>query len=225
MTTPARILIADDHDMVRAGFRSLLQAHTDEFDVVGEAADGQAALEQVRTLQPDVVLLDLKMPQVNGTEALQSIKRRLPTIKVLILTQYDNEEYVRAAFAAGADGYLLKYDHHDWLFKALRSILAGDVFVSPRISKGVISGFLASGQQAPSPDSVWELLSARERVILKLIAEGKKSREIAEQLTLSIRTIEDYRANLRKKLHLKSGSELIAYAINQGLVETTASRR
>ena len=217
MNNPARILIAEDHTIVRAGVRSLLQTHADEFAVIGEAENGKDAIQQTASLQPDLVLLDLKMPYANGTEVLAYIKRRSPQIKVVVLTQYNNGSYVRAAFAAGADGYLLKYDGREALYTALRSVLNGGVYVSPQIGEAVIKGYLSADNPAAN-DTAWAMLTMREREILKRIAEGATNAEIAAELSLSVRTVESHRASLKKKLKLRNTSELIAYAIDNGLV-------
>lgn len=211
-----RIVIADDHTILREGLCSLLTAEG-SFDVVAQADNGREALRAVIKHKPELILMDLSMPRTNGTEAIRHIKKRHPETKVIALTVHKADEYINAALAAGAEGYLLKDDCLNELLTAIRSVLDGKRYLSPSIADKVVSGYL--GQQAvrgnPSP---WEALTHREREVMKLVAEGYKNREIAEYLSISSKTVEKHRANLMKKLGLRSAADVIAYAIDRGLV-------
>ncbi len=211
-----RILLAEDHAILREGIRSLL-ASIPEFEVVGEAEDGLQAVAQAKQLEPDLVLIDLSMPLMNGTEAIRQIKHRTPVTKVVVMTVHKTDEHVRAALDAGAEGYLLKDDRSQDMLAAIRSVVAGGTYLSPKICGRVVSGYLgqASTQGAGLP---WDALTDREREVLKLVAEGCKNREIAEHLCVSLKTVEKHRANVMKKLDLHSAAGLTAYAFENGLV-------
>ncbi len=212
-----KIVIAEDYRILREGLRALL-CFDDEFEVAGEATDGQEALRQVEQLRPELLLLDLSLPRMNGTEVIREIKhRRLPT-RILVLTVHADESQVYGALKAGADGYLLKNAGTDELTMAIRSVLAGRSYLSPSVSRGVIEGYLedrGSGRPAPS----WQQLSKRERQVLKRIAEGAKNREIAKELSISIKTVEKHRANLMRKLDLHNTAALTAFAIEHRLLD------
>ena len=212
-----KIVIAEDYRILREGLRALL-SYDDEFEVAGEATDGQEALRQVEQLRPELLLLDLSLPRMNGTEVIREIKhRRLPT-RILVLTVHADESQVYGALKAGADGYLLKNAGTDELTMAIRSVLAGRSYLSPSVSRGVIEGYLedrGSGRPAPS----WQQLSKRERQVLKRIAEGAKNREIAKELSISIKTVEKHRANLMRKLDLHNTAALTAFAIEHRLLD------
>jgi len=210
------ILVADDHSILREGLCALL-SNTPDLEVIGEAENGQEAIEKIKQLRPHVVVLDLSMPIINGTEAIRVIKQRYPETKIIALTVHKSEEYVRATLDAGADGYILKDDTSSDLLTAIRGIRKGGVHLSSGICDQVINGFLnrpTKGQSAPS----WDQLTLREREVLKLIAEGNKNRGIAECLSVSVKTVEKHRANLMKKLDLHGVSALTKYAINNGLI-------
>jgi DNA-binding NarL/FixJ family response regulator len=211
------ILIAEDHTLLREGLRALLST-SPELEIVGEASDGEEAASRARELAPDIVLMDLSMPNINGTEAIRAIKRRNPEIKIIALTVHRSEEYVRASLDAGADGYVLKDDTHHDLLTAIASVRKGRIYLSPGICDKVINGFLDRSATAPSSHS-WTSLTERERGVLKLIAEGRKSREVAQYLSLSLKTVEKHRSNLMKKLDLHSVSALTTYAIENNLVK------
>lgn len=225
-----RILIADDHALFRDGVRSLIESSGNDFVVVGEAKDGLDAIAKVVELQPDVVLIDLCMPKQNGMESIGDIKRRAPHIRVIVVTGHCTEEHVRATLEAGADGYVLKDDTRDDLLKALHASTEGKIYLSPGVCGPVISGYLRrpSGPRepalvAPSPmlgeaHGSWSKLSTRERQMLKLVAEGRKNREIAVILSLSAKTVEKHRANLMHKMGFNNVSELVAYALEKGLI-------
>jgi len=195
----------------------LLASHHD-LEVVGEAGDGREAVQCVENLRPDLVLMDLSMPGKDGMEATREIKRRFPETKILALTVHDSEEYVLVALKAGADGYILKKATHAELVMAIRSVLAGEPYLSPGVSDKVIKGYLA-GKKTLRGTASWDMLTPREMEVLKLIAEGYKSKEIGEHLFISVNTVEKHRNNIMKKLDLHSASGLTAFAIKKGLVK------
>lgn len=218
MVTSYRVLIAEDHTILREGLRSLLGNERD-LDVVGEASDGREALRAVGALKPDVVFMDLSMPNTNGTEAVRNIKRRFPDVKIIVLTVHKAEEYIRSTLHAGADAYVLKDDSHTELMLALRSVIRGKSYLSPSICERVVSGYLGGLKNAEKqPRPSWEILTYREREVIKLIAEGYRNKDIAAYLSVSLKTVEKHRSNLMKKLDLHNTSALTAYAIENGLV-------
>ena len=212
------ILVADDHSILRDGLCALL-SNTPDLEIIGEAENGQDAIDKVRQLEPQLVLLDLSMPIINGTEAIAAIKQRSPETKVIALTVHKSEEYVRATLNAGADGYVLKDDSSKELLTSIRNVLNGKVHLSPGICDKVINGFLdrTANTNTRSVRS-WDQLTQREREVLKLIAEGNKNRGIAECLSVSVKTVEKHRSNLMKKLDLHGVSALTIYAIDNGLI-------
>ena len=210
------ILLADDHSILRAGLSSILNSKSD-FEVVAEVDNGMDAIKTALAIKPDLLLTDLSMPKKNGTEAISEIKKRLPEIKCLVLTMHNTEEHIRMALNAGADGYVLKDDSHVELLTAIKTVLSGKTYLSPSICGNVVSGYLNS-ETANKPVSAWELLTRREKEIIKLIAEGHRSKDIAEELSISIKTVEKHRSNLMKKLNLHSVSSLTNYAIQNGFV-------
>jgi two-component system response regulator NreC len=210
------ILIAEDHTILREGIKALLSGEPD-LVIVGEAGDGRQAIRQCLELKPHVVLMDLSMPDLNGTEAISAIKQRNPGIKIIALTMHKSEEYVRATLEAGADGYVLKDDSQKDLLAAIASVQKGRVYLSSGICDKVINGYLRRSADAP-PVYSWDLLTVRERQVLKLIAEGSKNREISGYLSISLKTVEKHRTNLMKKLDLHSVSALTMYAIDNDLI-------
>lgn len=206
-----KILVADDHTLVRAGLTSLI-ARLPEMEVVGEAADGRQALRMVRDLQPDMVLMDIAMPGLNGLEAAERIHGIHPQTKIIILSMHASEEYVAQALKAGASGYLLKDAATSELEMALKSVAAGQFYLSPAISRQVVDNYLRGG-----PTGV-ELLTPRQREILQLVAEGKSTRDIAETLHLSVKTVETHRAQLMERLDIHDVAGLIRYALRKGLI-------
>jgi DNA-binding NarL/FixJ family response regulator len=212
-----RIVIAEDYTILREGLRALLSSNPD-LEIVGEAQDGQGAIRSVETSKPDLVLMDLSMPRMNGMDALREIKKRVPDAKVLVLTVHKTEEYILAALQAGADGYVLKDASYEELGMAIKNVLNGKHFISPGISEKLIEGYL-KGQKVEKTISPWDSLTQREREILKMIAEGSKNKEIAEYLCISAKTVEKHRANLMKKLDLHNIQTLTALAIEKGLIE------
>lgn len=209
-------MIAEDYTILREGLRSLLSSHP-EFEIVGEAEDGQEAIRSVEKLKPDLALMDLSMPRMNGMDAIKEIKKRSPETKVLVLTVHKTEEYIHAALQSGADGYILKDSTHAELGMAIKHILEGKRYISPGISESLIEGYL-EGRKKEKPPSAWDTLTQREREILKLIAEGYKNKAIGEYLCISVKTVEKHRANLMKKLDLHNIQSLTALALEKGLV-------
>ena len=211
-----RIVIAEDHTILREGLRALLSSNPD-FEVTGEAGDGREAVRLVEQLKPDIVLMDLSMPRMNGMEAIQEVKKISPETKVMALTVHRTEEYILTVLQGGADGYVLKDANADELEMAIKSVLGGNCYLSPGVSEKVIEGYL-EGKKTIKTNSSWATLTRREREILKLIAEGYKNKEISEQLFISVKTVEKHRANLMRKLNLHSASALTAYALERGIV-------
>ena len=216
MMRPVQVVLAEDQAIVRDGLRLVLESEGRDFSVVAEADNGKDALEKTSKLKPHLILLDIGMPDFNGTEVLPEIKRRSPGTKVLMITIYDTEEHVRTALEAGADGYFIKTDGRKALLEAISKVLSGELYLSPRIQKLLNEGY-RSGTSKPTGTTSIDKLSRRERAIIKLVAEGKRNREIAESLSLSERTIEKYRSDILKKLNLSRTSELIKYALKHGI--------
>ena len=216
MGAKKRIFIVEDHTLLRAGLRALLSQDPD-LEIVGEADNGRDAIRAVGALAPDLVLMDLSMPGMNGIEAMMDIKRRNPETRVLILTIHKTDEYIHESLRAGADGYILKDATYDELRGAIRSVLNGKSYLSPDISSKVIHGYLGTSR-ADHVSSTWDTLTHREREVLKLVAEGHSNKYIANYLCLSIKTIEKHRSNLMRKLNLHNASTLTSYAIEKGLL-------
>jgi len=215
-----RILIVDDHAIFRAGIKALLDSVQD-IKVVGEAEDGLSALQAVNTLKPDVVVSDLSMPKTNGTEGIRQIRKRFPDIGIVALTVHRAEEYIRAAFAAGANGYVLKDDTENELLTAIRQVVSHKVYLSPSICNNVVSGFLGDNKLSGAMSPGREMLSPREQQVLKLIAEGFRNKAIADYLSISPKTVEKHRGNLMRKLDLHDVSSLTIYAINNGVIDNS----
>jgi DNA-binding NarL/FixJ family response regulator len=211
-----KVLIADDHTLVRQGIRSLL-ALTSDIEIVGEAADGRQAIEKVRQLAPDVVLMDLAMPKMGGLEATRRIRKEFPATKVLAVTQYDDSEYVIPVIEAGARGFVTKMASPLELASAIQAVYRGDSFLSPSAAAILIEECQLKTDAEGERDS-YQLLTDRERETLKLIAEGHTAREIAEVLVVSPKTVEWYKTNLMRKLNLHNTADLIKYAIRKRVV-------
>ncbi len=216
MDEKCRIVIAEDHTIVREGLRALLSLNP-TFEIIGEAQDGLDAVRCVEDLLPDLLILDLTMPKMNGMEVIKELTRRCPATKILVLTVHKSEEYVFAALQAGADGYVLKDASHVELLMAIENVLHGKSYLSPAVSKRVIEGYV-EGKKTIECKSTFDILTQREKEILKLIAEGYKNKEIADCLCVSIKTVDKHRTNLMKKLDLHNVSALTAFAIDKGLV-------
>ena len=211
-----RILIADDHALLRAGLRALL-TQDPAIEVVGEADNGRDAIRAVGELAPHLVLMDLTMPEMNGMEAITEIKRRYPDVRVLVMTLHKAEDYVHASLKAGADGYILKDATQEEFCVAVRSVLQGKTYLSMDVSANVVSGYLGGGRSAAASSS-YDSLTHREREVLKLVAEAKSNKFIAQFLNLSVKTVEKHRSNLMAKLDVHNASGLTAYAMERGLV-------
>ena len=211
------VLIVEDHRLMRDGLKAMLSAEKD-YEVIGEARDGQDAIRWITGSRPDLVLLDINMPKVDGFSVLRAIKKESPGTCVLMLTVHESDQYVHEAFRAGADGYCLKDSSREEMLLAMRSALAGKMFISPSIAKSVMGGYL-SGHTAIPKKSAWESLTPREKEVLKLIAESFQNKEIAQILGISIKTVEKHRGNLIEKLDLHSSTALTAFAYEHGLVK------
>ncbi|MGA1869591.1 MAG: response regulator [bacterium] len=211
-----RILLADDHVMFRKGIKNILERFTD-LEVVGEADDGLKLLRLIQEVTPDMVILDISMPNLRGLEATREIKMIMPKVKVLILTMHKDKEYVYSAISAGAEGYLLKEDADTELFAAIKKIRQEEYYISPLLS-GEVTNELIKIYHRGQLTSQSDPLTTREREVLKLIAEGKSNKEIADLLFISIRTVEHHRANIMKKLNIKQTASLVRYAIHKGYI-------
>lgn len=211
-----RILLADDHAVMRTGLRLVLERQSD-FEVVAEAADGREAVALAAKLTPDVAVLDIGMPNLNGIEATRQIGLASPNIAVVILSMHSDEAYVLRALKAGARGYLLKESAESDLITAIHAVHSGKAFFSPAVSRMLVEDYVRQLQDREIEDS-YDLLTTREREILQLIAEGKSNKEIAAALNLSLYTVETHRGNLMEKLNLHTVPELILYAVRKGVI-------
>jgi DNA-binding NarL/FixJ family response regulator len=210
------IVIVDDHALMRNGLEAMLESEPG-YEVVGVASDGMSAMRAVAELQPDIVLMDLTMPRTSGMDAIVQIKRQHPHVKIIALTFHKEDKYIHATLEAGADAYVLKDDSRTELFSALSNVANGRSYLSPSIVDKVMAGYITGGDASTSGPS-WEVLTRREREVIKLIAEGKRTKEIATYLSLSPKTIEKHRTNLMRKLDLHNVSEVTVYAIKNGFV-------
>jgi two-component system response regulator NreC len=211
-----RILLADDHNVMRGGLRLLLERQPG-FKVVGEASDGRQAVEQAEATKPDIIVLDIAMPNLSGIEAAQRISALLPQTRIIILSMHSDESYVLRALKAGAKGYLLKDSAENDLIEAIRAVDEGKAFFSPEISNIMVEDYVREMKRRGAEDS-YELLTPREREILQMLAEGKSNKHIATVLDLSLYTVETHRRNLQDKLNLHSFAELILYAVRKGII-------
>jgi DNA-binding NarL/FixJ family response regulator len=212
MTRPTRILLADDHAMVRRGFRLILSQHPTEFDVVGEAGTGEEALRLVRELTPDLIILDVAMPRMNGVEVTQQVTQNWPGVRVLILSMHKDSTYVRETLRAGAKGYLLKDAVDAELIQAVRTVANNEAYIAPSVSNTVLSDYQ---RFVGSP---LDLLTARENDVFRLLAEGKTAKDISAELNISIYTVDAHRNRIFRKLQLRSSAELVRFAMRQGLL-------
>jgi two-component system, NarL family, response regulator NreC len=211
-----RILLADDHNVMRRGLRLLLESQPD-FKVVAEAADGRQAVAQAEAHKPDVVVLDVAMPNLSGIEAAQRILSDAPSVAVVVLSMHSDEGYVLRALKAGAKGYLLKDSAEGDLIEAIRAVTQGKTFFSPEISRMLVEDYVREIRSRGVEDS-YELLTSREREVLQMIAEGRSNKEVATALNLSLYTVETHRRNLQDKLNLHSLAELILYAVRKRVI-------
>ncbi len=207
-----KILVVDDHAIMRDGIRALLDLQGD-IEIVGEASDGKKAIEKARELVPDVVIMDISMPEMDGLEATRRIKKKNPSVKVLVLTQHDNREYVLSTIKSGSDGYLPKGALGSELVAAIRAVHQGHSFLYPSAAGALIEDYRRQVEKEP-----YDSLTEREREVFRLIADGHTSREIADTLFISLKTIHNHRAKIMIKLDIHNRSELIKYAIRKGLV-------
>jgi two-component system response regulator NreC len=212
-----RILLADDHTILRAGLKMMLNAQPD-MEVIGEAQDGRQALHETQRLQPDVVLMDITMPDMNGIEATKQIKRAHPEVKILILTMHEHDEYIFQALRAGASGYMLKEAADTELITALHVVQSGQFYLSPAAQSVMVGDYLQRVRTGEEKDS-YSSLTEREREILKLVAEGYTNNQIAERLVISPKTVDTHRTHIMDKLNLHSRAELVKYAMRRGLLE------
>jgi DNA-binding NarL/FixJ family response regulator len=212
---PIRVVLADDHSLVRAGIRSMIEK-IPRVEVVGEASNGREALELVKSKLPDLLLLDIAMPDLSGLEALPQIVKNSPSVKVVVLSAYGTEQYVSRALRAGASGYILKYAEAGELGQAINSVAQGEIYLSPSISRAIINSYIEQGGGELSP---LEQLTARQREILQMIAEAKNTKEIASTLEISVKTVEAHRLQLMARLDIHSVPGLVRYAVRNGLVE------
>lgn len=208
-----RVLLAEDHTIVRKGLRSLLDGEAD-IEVVGEADNGQQAVERAQLLQPDIILMDITMPILNGLEATRQIRALRPQIKVLVLTVHSTPEYVFQILRAGASGYVIKQAAVSELIQAIRAVFGGGSFLSPSISRQVVDDY---GRRAAAMEDKFDRLTAREREVLQMIAEGCTNRQIAHLMHVTVKTVEAHRASLMAKLGLHSIAELTKYAVRKGV--------
>ncbi len=211
-----KVLLVDDHAILREGLRALLSLAGD-IEVVGEAGDGREGVEAATRLKPDLILMDVAMPVMDGLEATLEIRRQLPECKVLILTQHDNKEYIFPILRAGASGYVLKKAAGAELVSAIRAVHQGGAFLHPSVAKAVVEGYVGRDGEHEEHQGL-DKLSEREIQVLKLVAEGLSNQEIADMLVLSVKTVMGHRANVMQKLGFHNRTELVKYAIRQGLV-------
>jgi two-component system response regulator NreC len=217
MKTITRVLLADDHAVLRSGLRLLLIG-TNEYEIVGEASSGSEALSLAEQLQPDLILLDLSMPALGGLEALPTLRKLVPSARILILTMHDDPQYLRQALKHGASGYVLKKAADAELLSAMRAVLRGEVYVHPSMTRVLLEDILPEAQSRNHGHS-WEALSEREQEVLKMVALGHTSAEIADSLSLSTKTVETYRARGMEKLGLRSRAALVKFALQEGLIK------
>jgi DNA-binding NarL/FixJ family response regulator len=208
---PTRILLADDHVLVREGLRAFLEKQG--FQIVAEASDGQEILRSAEKTAPDVAVIDISMPLLNGVDAARELKKSSPKTKVILLTQHDEDQYVSESLRVGVKGYVLKNQAGEDLVHAIQEVCRGSIYLSPNISRVVVDAYLSKKDEVTDP------LSARERQVLQLVGEGKSTKNIAEHLGISVKTAESHRARLMKKLDIHETASLVRYAIRRGLIQ------
>jgi two-component system response regulator NreC len=208
---PTRIVLADDHVLVRQGLKSLLER--EHFQVMAEASDGQEAVRLIETQQPDIAILDISMPTLNGIDAARGLSRSAPKTKVILLTQHEEEQYIHEALEAGVKGYVLKNQVANDLIQAIRQVGRGEFYLSPGISRAVMEAYRNKSERPADP------LTARERQVLQLIAEGKSTKDTASVLGISVKTAESHRMRLMQKLNIHETASLVRYAVRRGLIQ------
>jgi DNA-binding NarL/FixJ family response regulator len=208
---PIRIVLADDHVLVRQSLRSLLER--EGFQVAGEASDGQECVRQAETLHPDIAVMDISMPILNGLDAAREMSRTSPKTKTILLTQHDEGQYISEALEAGVKGYVLKSQVANDLLLAIRQVSRGQVYLSPGVSRGVMEAYRSKSEKSKNP------LTLRERQVLQLIAEGKSTKDVASLLGISVKTAESHRTRLMQKLDIHETASLVRYAVRQGIVQ------
>jgi two-component system response regulator NreC len=208
---PIRIVLADDHVLVRQGLKSLLER--EGFQVVAEASDGQEALRHVESLQPDITVMDISMPTLNGLNAAREVKRASPKTRTILLTQHDEGQYIRDALEAGVKGYVLKSQVASDLVLAIRQVSRGQVYLSPGVSSAVMEAYQSKSEKSKNP------LTSRERQVLQLVAEGKSTKDVASLLGISVKTAESHRTRLMQKLDIHETASLVLYAVRHGIVQ------
>jgi two-component system, NarL family, response regulator NreC len=208
---PIRIVLADDHVLVRQGLKSLLER--EGFQVVAEASDGQEALRHVESLQPDIAVMDISMPTLNGLNAAREVKRASPKTRTILLTQHDESQYIRDALEAGVKGYVLKSQVASDLVLAIRQVSRGQVYLSPGVSSAVMEAYQSKSEKSKNP------LTSRERQVLQLVAEGKSTKDVASLLGISVKTAESHRTRLMQKLDIHETASLVLYAVRRGIVQ------
>lgn len=218
MEKKLRILLADDHAVLRAGLKLLLNAETD-IEVVGEASDGEEAITQVNMLRPDLLLLDLTMPKLNGVDCIEELMKIHPNLKILVLTMHDDEEYLRAVLRVGAKGYVLKKAADVELLSAIRTVARGEMFIYPSMAAELVYRQLVSPGDTEREEKNVKLLSDREREVLRYLALGHTNHEIADMLHVSIKTVETYKGRLMEKLEMRKRADLVRYALDHGIIE------
>jgi two-component system response regulator NreC len=211
-----RVLLADDHSIVRKGLRAILEEEG-ALEVVGEASNGREAVELAESLRPEVALVDIGMPQLNGLEAAAQIQKLAPGTKVIILSMYHDETYILRALTAGAKGYLLKDTAEDEILPAVRAVIRGATYFSPAIAKTLLDDHIRYLRKRGLQDS-YDLLTDREREVLQLLAEGRSNKDVANLLNLSLSTVETHRLNMMQKLNLHSSAEIVLYAVRKKLI-------
>lgn len=215
--TKTRILIADDHTLVREGIAALLSFY-DDIDIVGQASDGAEAIRLAQKIKPDIILMDISMPSLGGFEATLEIKKTLPDTKIIMLTQYDDKEYVARFLKAGISGYLLKKAVGSELINAIRAVQRGEFYLFSSIASEIVAGYLDKDKK-PNEEDIYEKLTDREKQVLKLIAEGYSHKEIASCLNISAKTVIAHQTNISEKLGVRSRTGLIKFAISKGIIK------
>lgn len=218
MEKKLRILLADDHVVLRAGLKLLLNAEAD-IEVVGEASDGEEAIAQVNVLIPDLLLLDLSMPKLNGVDCIEELMKIHPNLKILVLTMHDDEEYLRAVLRVGAKGYVLKKAADVELLSAIRTVAHGEMFIYPSMAAQLVYHQLVSKTDSETEEKKVKHLSDREREVLRYLALGHTNQDIADLLHVSVKTVETYKARLMEKLEMRKRADLVRYALDHGIIE------